>query len=164
VTMLVEPGQYAVVCFINMPDLVPHVMKGMIKALNVTPSASTPATLPQSDLSLTLVDYAFSFSAPPTSGSHVIRVENAAGQKHEFVLFRLLPGKSVDDVMSWAKTYDGPAPVTSVGGVPAIEPGQVADVYVTLTPGRYLALCFEPDVTDGQPHVAHGMILPFQVS
>lgn len=163
-TMLVEPGRYAVICVVDTPDHIPHVAKGMAKPLTVTPASGPIAPLPPSDLNLTLVDYAFSFSAPPTAGSHVIHVENQATQSHEFALFRFLPGKTMDDLMAWAQTYDGPAPVTPLGGVPAFRPGMVADVYVTLTPGQYVALCFVPDATDGQPHLVHGMVLPFQVS
>jgi hypothetical protein len=164
VTMLVEPGEYAVLCLVDTPDKIPHVMKGMIRPLTVTASSQAPAELPSSDLNLTLIDYAFSFSAPPTSGTHVIRVENGASQAHEVALFRFLPGKGMDDLMAWAPTYEGPAPVTPVGGVPAFRPGQVADMYVTLTPGDYVALCFVPDATDGLPHLEHGMVLPFHVS
>lgn len=163
-TMLVEPGQYAVICVVDTPDHIPHVAKGMGKALTVTAESGPVAPLPPSDMTLTLVDYAFSFSAPPTSGAHVIHVENKGSQAHEFALFRFLPGKTMDDLMSWAQTYDGPAPVTAVGGVPAFKPGMVADVDVTLTPGQYVALCFVPDAKDGQPHLVHGMVLPFQVT
>jgi hypothetical protein len=176
VTMLVEPGAYAVICVVDTPpyepangeyqkpDHVPHVFKGMIKGLTVTPSTTPPAPLPASDMSLTLVDYAFSFAEPPTSGSHVIRVENAGTQSHEIALFRLLPGKTVDDVGAWAATYEGAPPMTAVGGVPAMRPGQVADVSVTLAPGNYVGLCFVPDAKDGMPHLQHGMVLPFTVS
>ncbi|MDH3207742.1 MAG: hypothetical protein OEO79_14155 [Gemmatimonadota bacterium] len=164
VTMLVEPGEYAVLCLVDTPDKIPHVMKGMIRPLTVTASSEPPAPLPPSDLTLTLVDYAFSFSAPPTSATRVIRVENGATQAHEIAIFRLLPGKTMDDLGAWAATYEGPAPMTPVGGVPAIRPGQVADVYVDLEPGAYVALCFLPDATDGLPHLDHGMALPFQVS
>jgi hypothetical protein len=164
VTLLVEPGQYAVICAVDVPDHVPHFAKGMIKGLTVIPATAAPAPLPPSDLTLTLVDFAFSFSAPPTAGSHVIHVENTGIQAHELALFKLLPGKTMDDLAAWAQTYAGPAPVTAAGGVSAIEPGQVADVYVTLTPGQYAALCFVPDAKDGQPHLIHGMVLPFQIS
>lgn len=164
VTMLVEPGEYVVICFVDTPDKVPHFAKGMMRPLTVTPSASTPAPLPPSDLTLTLVDYAFAFSAPPTAGSHVIRVENGASQAHEIALFRFLPGKGMDDLMAWSATYDGPAPVTPVGGVPGFRPGQVAHMYVDLEPGQYVALCFLPDATDGKPHLEHGMVLPFEVT
>ena len=163
-TMVLEPGEYAVVCFVDTPDRVPHVMKGMIQPLTVTPTATAPATLPESDLSLTLIDYAFSFSTPPTSGTHTIRVENAAAQWHEIALFKFEPGKTMDDLLAWAETYEGPAPVVPAGGVPGIKPGQVVNMEVTLTPGNYVALCFLPDMGDGQLHLMHGMVLPFTVS
>ena len=164
VTMLVEPGEYAVLCFVDTPDKVPHVMKGMIRPLTVTPSSAPPAALPGSDLTLTLVDYAFAFSQPPTAGEHVIRVEVAAEQAHEVAFFRLAEGKTMDDVAAWAETYQGEPPMTPVGGVPAMRAGQVADVYVNFTPGNYVALCFLPDATDGQLHLMHGMVLPFSIS
>lgn len=163
VTMHLEAGEYAVVCFVDTPDRVPHVMKGMIQPLTVTPAAAAPP-LPETDLALTLVDYAFSFSAPPTRGTHVIRVENDATQWHEIALFRFEPGKTMDDLMAWAQTYEGPSPIVAAGGIPGIHPGQAVNMEVTLTPGEYVALCFLPDMGDGQLHLMHGMVLPFTVS
>jgi hypothetical protein len=163
-TLMVEPGEYAVLCVVDTPDHVPHVMKGMIQPLTVTAAAGAPAPLPAGDLGLTLVDYAFSFAAPPTAGTHAIRVVNGASQSHEIALFRLLPGKTIDDVMAWGATYAGPPPMTALGGVPAIRPGQEAVFEVNLTPGEYVALCFVPDANDGAPHLVHGMVLPFQIS
>jgi hypothetical protein len=164
VTLMVEPGSYAVLCIVDTPDHIPHVMKGMIKPLTVTAAMGAPAPLPASDLTLTLVDYAFSFDAPPTGGSHAIRVVNGASQAHEVAIFRLLPGKTMDDVMAWGQTYAGAPPIVAVGGVAAFRPGQEAVMDVNLTPGEYVALCFVPDATDGLPHIAHGMVLPFQIS
>ncbi len=164
VTMMIEPGEYAVLCLVDTPDKIPHVMKGMIRPLTVTASTQAPAPLPPADLTLTLVDYAFSFSAPPTSGSHVIRVENGASQSHEIALFRFLPGKGMNDLMAWAQAYEGPAPMIAAGGVPAFRPGQVANMHVDLAPGDYVALCFVPDINDGRLHLEHGMALPFTVS
>jgi hypothetical protein len=164
ITMMVEPGEYAVLCLVDTPDKVPHVMKGMIRPLTVTASAEAPAPLPPSDMTLTLVDYAFSFSVPPTAGSHVIRVENGATQAHEIALFRFLPGKGMDDLMAWAEGYEGPAPMIAAGGVPAFAPGQVVNMHVDLVPGDYVALCFVPDAADGMPHLLHEMALPFHVS
>lgn len=164
VTQHLDAGEYVVLCFVDTPDRVPHVMKGMIQPLTVTPASVEVAGLPATDLSLTLVDYAFSFSAPPTAGTHVIRVENAATQAHEIALFRFEEGKTMDDLMAWAETYEGPAPVVAAGGVPGMRPGQAVNIEVTLTPGEYVALCFLPDATDGQLHMVHGMVLPFTVS
>jgi hypothetical protein len=164
VTMTVEAGEYAVLCIVDTPDHIPHVMKGMIAPLTVTPSASAPAPLPAADLELVLADYALGFSAPPTRGSHVIRVTNTATQSHEVALFRLLPGKTMDDFMAWGATYAGPEPMVGVGGVPAFRPGMVAHMHVDLVPGEYIAACFVPDHVDGAPHLVHGMVSQFTVS
>jgi hypothetical protein len=164
VTLMVEPGEYAVVCLVDTPDHVPHFAKGMIAPLTVTEAVGGPAALPQADRTLTLVDYAFSFDAPLTSGSHAIRVVNAATQTHEIALFRLLPGKTIEDVMAWGATYAGEPPMIAAGGVPAMRPGQEALMYAELTPGEYVALCFVPDANDGAPHLAHGMAYPFTIS
>jgi hypothetical protein len=162
-TMMVEPGDYAVICLVDTPDKVPHIMKGMMQPLTVTPSSVAPAELPPADLELTLVDYAFSFAEPPTSADRTIRVTNAASQDHEIAIFRILPGKTMDDVGAWAMTFEGPPPFEPVGGVPAISPGQTMDFDVDLTPGSYVALCFVPDATDGKIHIEHGMVLPFSI-
>ena len=163
-TMMVEAGEYAVLCVVDTPDRVPHIMKGMIQPLTVRPATGSAAALPEADLELTLVDYAFAFSEQPTSAHRTIRVTNAAGQDHEIALFRLLPGKTMDDVGAWAATYDGPAPMEAIGGVPAISPGQTMNFDVELTPGNYVAICFVPDHVDGKFHVEHGMVLPFTIS
>ena len=162
-TVMVEPGSYAVLCLVDTPDRVPHVMKGMMQPLRVTPAAGAPAPLPEADLELTLVDYAFSFSEPPTESVRTIRVTNTASQDHEIVLVRLLPGKTMDDLGAWAMTYEGPPPFDPVGGAPAISPGQSMNFDVELTPGAYAALCFIPDATDGALHVVHGMVMPFTI-
>lgn len=163
-TLMVEPGEYAVMCVVDTPDHVPHFAKGMIQPLTVTAASGAPAAMPPADMMLNLVDYAFSFSTPPTAGSHVIHVMNGGGQAHEVAFFKLEPGKTMDDVMAFAQTYAGDPPMVPHGGVPAIRPGEDADVYVDFTPGDWVALCFLPDATDGAPHVVHGMMLPFTIS
>ena len=164
VTQMLEPGEYAVLCLVDTPDRVPHVMKGMMQPLTVTAPSSPSAAAPVPALTLTLVDYAFSFSAPPVAGAYTIRVENAAQQAHEVAFFKLLPGKTLDDLMAWADSYDGTPPFEGAGGVPGMYPGQTVDAHVDFTPGDYVALCFVPDATDGQLHLVHGMMLPFTVT
>lgn len=163
-TLMVEAGEYAVVCIVDTPDHVPHVFKGMIQPLTVTPATTPSAPLPPSDMMLTLVDYAFSFSAPPTAGSHVIHVMNGAAQSHEVVFIKLHVGRTMDDVGAWGATYEGEPPFDTYGGVPGIRPGQMVNVHVDFTPGEWAALCFVPDATDGAPHLMHGMVLPFTIS
>jgi hypothetical protein len=162
-TLLIEPGDYAMICFIDTPDKVPHMMKGMIKGLTVTGPAAAAYELP-SDVTLTLSDYTFAFSTPLTSGQHVVKIVNTAAQSHEFVVFKLAEGKTMDDLGKWAATYKGDPPGALLGGTPAMRNGQTEFVPLDLTPGNYVALCFVPDAKDGKPHLDHGMVYPFTIS
>lgn len=157
-TQMLEPGNYAVVCLVDTPDRVPHVMKGMAKAFTVVPSSTTSASAPAADVTMQLSDYAFTLSAPLTPGTHTVRVENTATQPHEVVVLKLEEGKTVDDLTKWAQNYEGTPPAATVGGVAAMDPGQPVFFTIDMTPGNYVFICFVPDAKDGKPHVAHGMI------
>jgi hypothetical protein len=59
VTIVLEPGRYAVFCDISASDHAQHWKKAMMKSLTVVPSSAAIAA-PASDVTVTLVDYAFS--------------------------------------------------------------------------------------------------------
>ncbi|MGH7580334.1 MAG: hypothetical protein ACREM9_09200, partial [Gemmatimonadales bacterium] len=152
-----EPGTYALICFIPAPDGMPHVMKGMSRELKVMASSAAAAAEPEADVTVTLVDYDFQLSQPLTSGKHTIRVENAAAQPHEIAIVRLNPGKKPADYTAWGMKQVGPPPGTIHGGVSGIMPGDRVFIKVDLPPGEYGLLCFLPDKKDGKPHFVHGM-------
>jgi uncharacterized cupredoxin-like copper-binding protein len=163
VVLDLSPGNYAVICVIPGPDGKPHMMKGMVKALTVTPSAQARA-MPASDLTLTLTNYKFAFSTPPTAGQHAIRVFNKGTQPHEAVMFRLEAGKTGEDIANWVSGgMQGPPPGAPVAGISAMAPGKENTLLLKLSPGEYALLCFAPDAKDGKPHAAHGMIYNFKV-
>ena len=59
-TQYLEPGSYAWICIMNVPDGIPHVVKArMAKAFAVRGGAPTPQTAPAASLVFQLVDYAF---------------------------------------------------------------------------------------------------------
>jgi len=165
-TQLLEPGNYAIICVVPSPDGTPHIAKGMMRQLTVTPSAAqgaaTAAAL-EPDVTVKLVDYAFETSKPFASGKQLIRIENDAAQDHELVLVRLAPGKSAQEVAAWLEKQVGPPPAEPLGGVASIHPGGYGFITADLTPGDYALLCFVPDAKDGKPHVAHGMLQQFTV-
>ena len=163
-TQTMEPGNYAVVCFIESADKVPHMAKGMTKPLTVTPVANANMTEPTADVTMTLSDYTFTLSKPLAAGSQMIKVENGATQPHEVVLVQLDAGKTIEDVAKWATTMKGPPPGKPVGGIPAFMPGKNTYFEVNLTPGAYGLICFVPDAKDGKPHAAHGMTQQFKIS
>ena len=159
-----SPGHYAVICVIPDVDGKPHMMKGMTKALTVTPTTPSQTAL-VSDLTLTLTNYAFTFSARPTAGRHAIRVVNHGNQIHEAVMFRMAPGMRGEDIADWvANGMQGPPPGAPVAGITAEAPGRENILLLDLAAGDYALLCFIPDAMDGKAHAAHGMILNFKVT
>jgi hypothetical protein len=164
VTQLLEPGNYVLVCFIPSPDGVPHIAKGMLRPVTVTPAPGAQAAAPIPDVTVKLVDYGFESSKPLTAGKHIIRIENAGPQPHELVLVRLAPGKTVENLASWIEKMDGPPPGEPLGGIASIHPGGYGFITADLTPGDYGFLCFISDSKDGKPHVAHGMMQQFKIA
>lgn len=163
-TLTVDPGTYVMVCVIPDANGVPHIMKGMVRPLTVVPATGPAPTEPKADVTMKLADYSFTLSTPLTAGSHTIRVENDGAQPHEVEIVRLAPGKSAADVAVWVDHQYGPPPGEPLGGVPAIPVGTHAYVTFDFTPGQYALLCFVPDIKDGKPHAAHGMVKQISVS
>ena len=158
ITEVLEPGDYAIVCFIAGADHVPHAMKGMMKSLTVLPATGPAATLPTPDISVTMSDYAWMVTPEITAGKHIIKIENTAAQSHEMFIAKLAPGKTVADLVAWVDNMTGPPPATPMGGITGMAKGGVVYVPVDLTPGEYGLFCFLPDAKDGKPHIAHGML------
>lgn len=154
----VQPGNYAMICLIPVPDGVPHFAKGMIRALKVTAPAGAPAAEPTADVTVTLADYAFDVKGALTPGKHTFKIVNSGPQQHELVFVKPAAGKSAKDVAAWVEKPNGPPPGDALGGVSGIEPGAPVYFTVDLAPGNYAALCFVPDAKDGKPHTAHGMM------
>ena len=145
-TQVMEPGNYAVVCFVDTPDKVPHIAKGMTKPLTVTSTPNANMTEPTADVTMSLNDYSFTLSKPLAAGRQVIKVENlSAAQPHEVSLIQLAPGKPL-------------------GGIPALAKGKNTFFDASLEPGTYALICFVPDVKDGKAHHQHGMIQEIKVS
>ena len=166
-----KAGTHVLVCVIPGPDGKPHVMKGMSRALTVVPApaAATPVararglTVPAPDVTMTLTDYGFQTSRAITAGRHVVRVTNVASQPHEVFIARLAPGKSVQDALGWLEKMDGPPPLQPMGGTAGMARGVSNDLLLDLPAGEYGLFCFVPDVKDGKPHVAHGMVRQISV-
>jgi uncharacterized cupredoxin-like copper-binding protein len=143
---------------------VPHIAKGMMKPLTVTPVANANMTEPTADVTMTLSDYAFAFSKPLAPGRQMIKVENVAAQPHEVVLVQLDSGKTLEDLGKWVQDFKGPPPGKPLGGIPAFMPGKNTYFEVNLTPGTYGLICFVPDAKDRKPHFMHGMSQQITVS
>ncbi len=158
-----EPGNYAIVCFIPGADHVPHAMKGMMKSLTVVPATGPAAMLPTADIAVTMSDYAWTVTPEITAGKHILKIENIAEQSHEMVIAQLAPGKTVAELAAWVENQNGPPPGKPMGGISGMAKGGVVLLPVDLPPGEYGLLCFIPDAKDGKPHIAHGMLAQISV-
>ncbi|MFL5418957.1 MAG: hypothetical protein ACJ78Y_23365 [Myxococcales bacterium] len=155
--MTLDAGNYVLMCFIPSPDGAPHMMKGMVKTLTVTPSKEIPLE-PKADVVVKLVDYGFDISAPIVAGRQIIKIENTAEQPHEVFIVKLNAGKTPMDIAKWAEKLEGPPPGTPAGGATGLRKGRSMYIAANLEPGRYGLICFVPDAKDGKPHHAHGMM------
>jgi hypothetical protein len=164
-TQTIEAGNYVLVCFIPSSDGQPHIMKGMSRGLVVTPSNAPPAAEPTPTTTMTLSDYKFDLSSPLKSGQNVVRVDNAADQPHEVVIFKLAPGKTMKDFEAWLPVSDKqPPPAIPYGGVVGLSKGRHAFFTANLEPGDYVLICFLEDAKDFKPHFTHGMVQAFKIT
>ena len=85
---------------VHAPDGVPHLAKGMLKPLQVTP-APAPATANTVDArgTFTLKDFSFEMPDRLPAGLATYKVVNVGPQIHELNLLKLAPGKSLDDAL-----------------------------------------------------------------
>jgi hypothetical protein len=163
ITIDMKPGSYAVLCFIDVPDHVPHFAKGMIKTLTVIPATGPSAAAPTADITIAMSDYSFQVSKPITAGKHVFQVTSTGPQSHEVMIIRFQPGKTMDDLGKWMAKPVGPPPANAVGGTSGQTPGATATFEAEILPGEHVMICFVPDAKDGKPHFEKGMVHTFKV-
>lgn len=172
-----EPGTYAMLCFVTNAENVPHFALGMLSELEVT-EATEEADTPAPDAGVTATNYAFT---PPTAlaaGQTTIQFINSGDEAHELSVVALQEGFTGEDFAAlFTETEEptaaageptptageeGPPPFTSVGGVGAIPPGGSAYWVQDLAPGTYGLLCFVPNAA-GTPHAFLGMVATFTI-
>lgn len=163
-TLDMTPGNYALLCFVDVPGGVPHFAKGMVHPLTVVAATTPSAPAPVANDTITLNDYSFTISQPITSGTHTFFVQNMAKQPHEIEVIQIAPGKTAQDVLAWIQNPKGPPPGTPMGGIAATTTSSPQYFTADITPGDYLLICFMPDVKDGKPHFQHGMMQTVHVT
>lgn len=173
-----EPGESAIVTY--------DLQAGDYLFLNFSPAG--PPTLipftvaendgeavevPEADVEVVMVDFAFAVPAEMTAGDALWHFTNTGEQTHEIVIFSVDEDATVEsvttgvmDAMMSATPGAAPEmPYDEVFSFIGISPGESAWVNVNLEPGTYAALCVIPDTTSEEmtTHLAHGMITIFTV-
>lgn len=132
-----------------------------------TVGGEVEAETPPADVDVEMVDFSFVLPADISAGQQVWRVRNAGEQLHHTVMFRLNEDATLDQMMAWMETEEGPPPGEPAAYVGIMSPGYAADYTLDLTAGNYVAICFMPDHrgdASGMPHFMLGMVQEFQVA
>jgi uncharacterized cupredoxin-like copper-binding protein len=161
VSVNLQPGDYAVLCFLTGADGIPHFAEGMIKPVTVT-AATTPsaAAKPSAPVTITLRDFAFDSPDTLPSGSNTWAISNSGPQPHELQVAKLASGGSANDILTFfsTPTPSGPPTFQSVGGFQGVDPNLGGSLTLNLTPGQYAFYCAIPDPSNGQRHLQEGML------
>lgn len=161
-----EPGQYAIVCFIPSPsDGIPHVQKGMIAPLEVTEAPDEQPDVPDADVTIGLGNFTFDGVEPLTAGTVTLATINNGPQPHELAVFRLDEGLDVDGLVAILSTPpdpdapppEGPPPFAFVGQVAIMSLGGSGQTTIDMAAGTYAFLCFVTDPETEAPHFVIGM-------
>jgi len=166
-TVKLDPGLYAITCFIPGKDGKPHAAHGMIGQFQALPSSTTVNVAPVATSKIILGDFTFTLPTPFT-GRGVVDVTNQGSEVHELNIFRLAAGvteKQAETALLATTPPAGPPPVLEVTGTVGLSPRQDAWLDLDLKPGNYILVCFFPDPKKNNiPHVLEGMIKEFTIS
>jgi plastocyanin len=157
-----EPGNYLLACVIPDANGVPHLAQGMFLPFTVTDSDGAAPPAIGGDAEIRLVDFGFESDddLELDAGSTVV-VTNEGDQPHEIVAYPIDGDATIGEVTAaLADPAAGPPPIGAEGaGLGIVRPGGRAAFVLPDRPGRYVLVCFIPDVAgDLQPHLVHGMV------
>lgn len=163
VTLHLDPGAYALLCFVEDEAGIPHLAQGMARPLTITGEAA-PEAKPRVDLTVSMADFQYTMPDEVDAGPQTWEVTNNGPQPHELVVQKLAPGKSPEDVIAFFHNPQGPPPFTNFGGMQALSPDEAGWLHLDLEPGTYVAICYVPDPASGKGHMDLGMVKTFRVS
>jgi hypothetical protein len=154
-TLYLEPGTYAIECYVKTPDGTFHSSMGMIEGLVVTDAGSGGAE-PKATLDVTISNSGIDIEGALRPGRHTIAIRFAEQMVHEHLLghdvhiARIDDDADLDALSAWMDwTAPGglasPAPAEFIGGTQEMAAGQTAYVNVLLKPGRYALIAEVPN-------------------
>lgn len=153
-----QPGEYLVG---DIEQTAKHTFIVAGHGFSVLPGPARLTSTPSATVTVDLVNFKFHMPSAIPAGMNTFRLTNSGTQPHEMALFKLAPGKTLADVMSYLKSQQGAPPGSQAGGLYDLDPGQTSYLKQSVSPGNYVALCFVTDPKTHLPHAALGMIMPF---
>lgn len=133
-TVNLEPGLYALTCWVKAPDGQVHLQKGMSRPFTVSDEA-TGADRPQGTINVRLSNFDIRLEDSVGKGEHIFEVHFE--DSHNLHLARLEEGQTLEELKKWMEDLIAPAPFTFIGGAEPAPPGMTGSFKATLEPGRY---------------------------
>ena len=146
VTLKLDPGTYAIECYMKTEGGELHSMEGMVRELVVT-EASSAVSPPEAGINITLTNDGMTIDGDLTPGRHTVAVHALEhpeqGFGHNVHVARLDEDADIDEVVRWMNflELDGlrpPSPARFVGGMHILPEGGTGFFELELKPGRYL--------------------------
>jgi hypothetical protein len=144
-TMKLEPGLYAMECYIKTETGLFHTTMGMIRPVTVI-EESTGASPPEADMEMTLTNFKFEISGAPVIGENTVAVHFAEhpefGLGNDVQLARLGEDADMQELIDWMDWMNigglqSPSPAYFLGGTQEMPVGNTAYFTVDLEPGHY---------------------------
>lgn len=128
-----NPGTYVFLCSFPSPEGKPHVALGMSKFFEVSGESGA---LPEPDATIVATDEGFDVGEIGV-GRQTLELRNEGEKPHEFQLFSLEPGRTMEDAERWFESgFKGDAPIILPGGMQSIDPGTSVFLTVEFEAGR----------------------------
>lgn len=157
-TVFLEPGKYALDCWVKSPEGIIHISSGMTRPLTITEEPAN-STEPNPEAGITLNEDTIEIDWEPKIGVHSFALhlskdEDGAPYHNNIHLVGLEEDTDLEEVNSWMDWYRkgglrSPAPVDFLGGVSTYDalPGENA-TYFSLDikePGNYAWIVQVPE-------------------
>ena len=145
-----QPGAYALVDNATAP---PRFVPFAVDA-----STQADAQPPAATVTVEMKEHEFVMPAEIKAGPQWWQFSNTGQNPHQMGIVKLAADKTLDDVIAWSETEEGPEPVEWVAFWNVMSPGMTSWGELDVPAGTYWVLDFLPDLTaEGAPNLALGM-------
>ncbi len=138
-TVHLEPGVYALNCWVVTEDGEYHMQRGMTRPFTVT-DKSSGAEKPETTTDIAVSSFDITIKDPIAAGDHTFNVD--FGNSHNVHLAKLEEDTDLEMLKEWMNSIRVPSPVTFLGGAEQGVEGTSSTFKATLEPGRYAFLTF----------------------
>jgi hypothetical protein len=164
-TLKLEPGTYAMECYVKTEDGKFHSELGMIRPLTVTNEVSKMIEPGNADIEIGLYKDRIESKGDLSSGQHIVAVhfkeQPEFGLGNDVHLVRLKDDTDMEELKSWMDWMNlnglrTPAPAEFLGGSQEMPAGYTSYFSVDLQPGNYAWI--------SEPSAERGMIKEFTIN